>query len=281
MVDSDSGTTWRQGQILKHEDAVSLGLLTEEQTGIKVVVISHDCDLQSSSEQKIEFIAGPLIKGAGNFSWAKHPRILHLNLEQVLDVDQSAIELRHDNKFQIDKGNFTCTECDHGYIISSQEKQILKQWLASRYGRPAFPDVFESRLRAFDVKKFRFERELAKIISDHSKYLIGIFFDLGEDRFVDLEESIPYELNIHLVYDLIGGGPEARKETEQAVTLITKLFMTYHGDPAASVLIALMSCNAVPDIEFNLYALRRMDQWRVEYISLQNDEIGDYINPAI
>jgi hypothetical protein len=46
----DSGTTWRQGQILKHEDAVSLGLLNEEETGVKVVVISHDCDLQSFAE---------------------------------------------------------------------------------------------------------------------------------------------------------------------------------------------------------------------------------------
>lgn len=277
----DSGTTWRQGQILKHEDAVSLGLLTEEETGVKVVVISHDCDLQSSSEPKVELIAGPLLKGAGNFARAKHPRILHLHFENALDVDSNAIELRHDNKLRIDKDKFTCPECDPIFAISSEEKQGLKQWLAARYGRPAFPDVFESRLRAFDVKKFKFEKELAKIISQHSKYLIGVFFDLGEDRFTDLEEGVPYELNIHMVYDAIDGGPEAREEAEQAVAHINKLFTTYHGEPSESELIALMSCNAVPDIEFTLYALRRMDQWRVEYISLMGDEVGDYLNPSI
>ncbi|HDW1387260.1 TPA: hypothetical protein RK250_000806 [Klebsiella oxytoca] len=277
----DSGTTWRQGQILKHEDAVSLGLIAEGDTGVKVVVISHDCDLQSASEPKIELIAGPLLKGAGNFTRAKHPRILHLHFENASDANLNAIELKHDNKLWLAKETFTCSECDSSFTISSEEKQGLKQWLAARYGRPAFPDVFESRLRAFDAKKFRFEKELAKIISQHSKYLIGVFFDLGEDRFSDLEEGIPYELNIHMVYDAIDGGPEARIEAEQAVAQVSTLFTTYHGEPSESELIALMSCNAVPDTEFTLYALRRMDQWRVEYISLIGDEVGDYINPSI
>ncbi|WP_318587887.1 hypothetical protein [Enterobacter hormaechei] len=277
----DSGTTWRQGQILRHKDAVSLGLIAEGDVGVKVVVISHDCDLQSASEPKIELIAGPLLKGASNFTRAKHPRILHLHFENASDANLNAIELKHDHKLRIDKERFTCSECDPSYSISPEEKQGLKQWLAARYGRPAFPDVFESRLRAFDTKKFRFEKELAKIISQHSNFLIGVFFDLGEDRFVDLEEGIPYELNIHLVYDAIDGGPEARLEAEQAVEHVHTLFTTYHGDPSESELIALMSCNPVPDIEFTLYALRRMDQWRVEYISLMGDEIGDYLNPSI
>lgn len=65
----DIATAWRQGQVLRHEDAVSLGILTEEEIGVKVVVISHDCDLQSSSEPSVELIAGPLIKG---------PAIMHV-----------------------------------------------------------------------------------------------------------------------------------------------------------------------------------------------------------
>lgn len=277
----DTGTTWRQGQILKHEDAVSLGVITEGDTGVKVVIISHDCDLQSAAEPNIELIAGPLIKGAGNYARAKHPRILHLHFENASDTNLNAIELKHDNKIRLEKAKFTCSECDPSYSISSEEKQGLKQWLAARYGRPAFPDVFESRLRAFDNKRFRFEKELAKIISKHSKYLIGVFFDLGEDRFNDLEEGVPYELHIHMVYDAIVGGPEAREEAEQAVAHVDKLFKDYHGEPSESELIALMTCNPVPDTEFNLYALRRMDQWRVEYISLMGDDVGDYINPSI
>ena len=277
----DIASAWRQGQVLKHEDAVSLGILAEEQTGVKVVVISHDCDLQSSSEPRVELIAGPLIKGAGNYARAKHPRVLHLHFEHAQDANQNAIELKHDNKCWIEKERFTCVECDPACVISAEEKQGLKQWLAARYGRPAFPDVFESRLRAFDTRKFRFEKELAKVVSAHSVFLIGVFFDLGEDRCNDLEEGVPYELNIHLVYDAIDGGPTAREEAERAAEHIQALFTEYHGEPAESELIALMSCNAVPDIEFSLYALRRMDQWRVEYISLQGDGVGDYINPAI
>lgn len=277
----DTSTTWRQGQILKHEDAVSLGILTGEETGVKVVVISHDCDLQSSAESKVELAAGPLVKWSGNYARAKHPRILHLQIEHPMDVNMDAIEIRHDDKFLIDKKIFISLEGDSDYLISAEEKQGLKQWLAARYGRPAFPDVFEGRLRAFDEKKFRFEKELAKIISKHSTHLIGVFFDLGEDRFNDLDEGVPYELSIHLVYDAIDGGPEARIEAEQAATKIGELFTKYHGAPSESELIALMACDAVPDTEFTLYALRRMDQWRVEYISLMGDDVGDYINPAV
>lgn len=57
------GTSWRQGHVLKHDDAVSLGLLKPDETNHKVVVITHDCDLQSSSEKKRGADAWPLEKG--------------------------------------------------------------------------------------------------------------------------------------------------------------------------------------------------------------------------
>ncbi|MFW8194472.1 hypothetical protein ACOIDX_29300, partial [Klebsiella pneumoniae] len=79
------------------------------------------------------------------------------------------------------------------------------------YGRPAFPNSFEERLRAYDEdKKVIFEKEVAEIIATKAEHLIGVFFDLGEERFDDLEEGIPYELSINVVYDATEGGPDAR-----------------------------------------------------------------------
>lgn len=278
------GTSWRQGHVLKHDDAVSLGLLKPDETNHKVVVITHDCDLQSSSEKNVELMLGPLKKGSGKMKRAKHPRILDLCFENPESVQKNAVELRHERKVVIPKEEFRCKENDPAFSICTEEKQALKQWLAAKYGRPAFPNSFEERLRAYDDnKKFIFEKEVADIIATNAEHLIGVFFDLGEERFNDLDEGIPYELSINVVYDAIGGGPDAREAAEHTCSALKTLFYKFYGDPILghSELIELNDCIAVADTHFSLYALRRMDQWRVEYISLEDDSYGDFIGAGV
>lgn len=279
----ESGTSWRQGHFLKHDDAVSLGLVKPEETNQKVVVITHDCDLQSGSEKNIELLIGSLKKSSSQRTRAKHPRILDLCFENPEDTKLDAVELRHDKKAVLEKENFHPDECDPAFSLSSEEKQGLKQWLAAKYGRPAFPDAFEMRLRAFNIKKFNFEKELAKVLEAHAQHLIGIFFDLGENRFNDLPEGEPYDLSINIVYDAIEGGPEAREHAEDTCSELRALFFQCYGNPedGHSELIALDKCLPIADTHFSLYALRRMDQWRVEYISLEEDSLGDFIGAAI
>lgn len=276
----EPGTSWRQGHVLQHADAVTLGLVKPEQVQHKVVLITHDCDLQSKSEKNVEVIVGSLKRGANNMKRAKHPRILDLCFENPSSDNQNAIELRHENKTTIPKESFACGENDPVFTISAEEKQGLKQWLAAKYGRPAFPNAFEERLRAFnDGKKFNFEKEVANIIAGNSEHIVGVFFDLGSDRFDDLEEGTPYELSINVVYDAVEGGPFGRTHAEQTCSALQDIFFTYYGNPSSSEaeLIALENCSAVADTHFSLYALRRMDQWRVEYISLEDDTFGEFI----
>ena len=106
---------------------------------------------------------------------------------------------------------------------------------------------------------------------------------MGEERFNDLEEGIPYELSINVVYDATEGGPDARGAAEQTCSDLKALFYKFYGDPILghSELIELNTCIAVADTHFSLYALRRMDQWRVEYISLEEDSYGDFIGAGV
>ncbi len=267
------GTPWRQGQILRYEDAVTLGVIKPGSDNLKAVVITHDCDLQSPSDKYVELIIGAVTKISKMYQRAKHPRIYHLQLD-----DKNAIELRHDRKVVIDKSQFTFESSD-GFEISSEEKQGLKQWLAAKYGRPAFPNSFEDRLRAFDDKrtKFSFEAEIASIIQKYAENLIGIFFNLGSARFSDLEEGDPYELDIYVVYDGTEGGLDARTAAGLTCTELRGLFQRFYGTPDQATLIALENCLAVADTHFSLANLRIMDQWRLEYISLQPDDLGDFI----
>jgi hypothetical protein len=227
---------------------------------------------------------GPLKKGSGKMKRAKHPRILDLCFEKPESDKKNSVELRHERKAIISKEAFSCKENDKAFTISAEEKQALKQWLAAKYGRPAFPNSFEERLRAYDKnKEFIFEIEVANIIAKNAEHLIGVFFDLGEDRFNDLEEGIPYELSINIVYDATDGGPDARVAAEKTSTDLKELFFKFYGNPTdgLSELIELNACIAVADTKFSLYSLRRMDQWRVEYISLEEDTYGDFIGAGV
>lgn len=277
----ESGSSWRQGQVLKHDDAVALGLLEPGDIAYKIVVITHDCDLQSSSDKYIELIRGQLKKAEGQYTRAKHPRTLDLCITTVTADGFDAIELKHENKLLTVTADFTAVEADTDFVISEQEKHSLKQWLAARYGRPAFPDEFEKRLRLAVKGKGNLVKSIAKLCEKKSKFILGIFFDLGNDRLEDLETNIPYELRIVIVYDSEEGGIIARQETESLCAEIKEKFHNIHDKPEKSSTIALVSCNAVADSSFTLYELRRMDQWRLEYISLKDDSWGDFVGAAI
>lgn len=274
----DNLTAWRQGHVLKIEDAVTLGLI-EEGSKNMVVVISHDCDIPSTSEECIELIVGEICIPNKGHRGARHPRILDLMFPNHSENSDASIRLRHSNRHLIKKEQFTFESPDENFVLSADEKRVLKQWLASKYGRPAFPNVFEDRLKAYNgnPKKFKFESELAKILEKCPDSLLGVFFDLGSNRFDDLQEGIPYELSIYIVYDVAEGGADIREAVEAVSSEVEEFFRHYYGTYEQAELIALERCRAVPDTKFSLASLRRMDQWRLEYISLQSEEQGEFL----
>ncbi|KTS31444.1 hypothetical protein [Pantoea dispersa] len=279
---TDAHPIWLQGHVLTDADSTELGYRKEDDHLTKVVVISHDCDIQSPSDASIEIIVGKLVKSNSQFTNAKHPRIIHLRYENQNGTELNAIELKHVNRSIVKKDDFKVhNPCDN-YPIDSDEKRALKQWLAAKYGRPAFPDEFEKRIRAFDdrKKKIRFENEVAEILRVHSEHLLGLYFDLGENRFIDLPEQEPYELSIYAVFDSEKGWTDAEQDTRELCQKLRERFEFYYGTPDRAQMISLENCEAISDSEFTLSQIRKMDHWRVEYISLEDDFSGDFIGAA-
>ncbi|GKV78630.1 hypothetical protein PEC106568_38030 [Pectobacterium carotovorum subsp. carotovorum] len=273
---------WLQGHVLTDSDALNLGLRQNDDHLTKVVVISHDCDIQSGSDPQIELIVGKLVKTNNQFKKSKHPRILHLCYEKKINQRFNTIELRHIKKVSILKSDFKVSSPCEDYPINPDEKRALKQWLAAKYGRPAFPDSFEQRMRAFDdpKEKVRFENQIADTLRESSEYLLGLYFDLGENRFNELPEGEPYELSIYAVYDAERGWTKAQAETTLLCKKLKEQFEYYYGTPDRAQLISLENCEAIADTEFTLSSLRKMDHWRVEYISLEDDSQGDFIGSS-
>ncbi|MBN2327232.1 MAG: hypothetical protein JXR73_08750 [Candidatus Omnitrophica bacterium] len=268
---------WRQGSVLTTEHAKAFDLCASPMPDERVVVISHDCDIRSSQETTVEVIIGNVIARADPmYENARHPRVLHLTFfVQEQNKGEIYVELRHSNRRTIQKDEFSkhSDSPDPNLILSSDEKRALKQWLAARYGRPAFPNAFERRLKE---KKIIYKK-IAHILKPNSKYLVGLFFDLGEDRNCELEDDKPYNLSIYLVYDAIEGGILARESAEKTAKKLETLFYDAFGKPSEAAKLALENCGVIADTHFSLADIRKIDQWRIEYISLQNDPSDDFI----
>jgi hypothetical protein len=273
-------TDWRQGDLLTCEAAAALGLVDAMDQEHRVIVITHDCDLPHEDESCVEVIVAELVvkdpKPDPQLSYAKNPRRLHL-VYKGTDAAPLILELRHGDRHSVPKAVFAKRAVkDNSLALSVDAKRVLKQWLAARYGRPAFPNAFENRLRKKLSGKRTVEKEIAKILEPEAKYLVGLFFDLGEQRGTEAIEGEPYALSVSVVYDATEGGTEARQSAELVAKQLRELFEKAYGTPDVSKEIALDACEAVADTYLTLADLRRVDQWRLEYISLRGDDQGDF-----
>jgi hypothetical protein len=270
-------TEWRQGSILADTDAFALGLVESLGSDKRIVVISHDCDLPNDAELKVEVIVGSVIAQVDPMlARARNPRRLHLSFSR-LTGQETYIQLCHSDRLDVPKEQFAKIGChDRDFILGPDEKRGLKQWLAARYGRPAFPNAFENRLRK-QVSKKPVEYHIGKILEPASVHLVGLFFDLDEYRFGEPDADEPYVLKISVVYDATEGGQAAREAAEKTAQNLTELFHRAYGTPDITKEIALEECNAVADTYFTLADLRKVDQWRLEFISLRENPVGDFL----
>lgn len=270
---------WRQSNLLTAESAVQLQLLDTVNDKLCAIIITHDCDIANAAEPNIEVIIATVTASSTpdpQLSYAKNPRRLHLVYESST-TQHLVLELQHSNRKSIPRDCFnTHAIKDDSLTLHADGKRTLKQWLAARYGRPAFPDAFENHLRTRKGKR-TVERHIARILEPESKHLVGLFFDLGEQRGIEVEEGEPYILSITVVYDVIEGGSTARIAAERTAEQLRVLFEQCYGPPDQAITIALERCEAVADTHITLADLRRIDQWRLEYVSLQDDDQGDFL----
>lgn len=268
-------TNWRQGSVLDPESTKSLNLIEENCSNRIAIVITHDCDLASELEEFIDVIVGVRTKELDPMLIeAKNPRRLHLELHSVSD-SRVPIELCHTNRHTIYKKNRRLLQQTEDFSLPDNEKRTLKQWLAARYGRPAFPNSFEKRLRTKKGKR-TVEQQIAKIVKPYSKHLVALFLDFGETRTIELPDGMPYYISISIVYDALEGGTNARLDAEKASQEIRELFAEVYGPVETATDVGLENCEAVADTHMTLSDIRRIDQWRLDYLSL-GDNAGEYL----
>lgn len=87
------------------------------------------------------------------------------------------------------------------------------------------------RLRKLFTRKNRVDKQIAKILEPDAKYIVGLFFDLGEQRAVEIPAGEPYVLSISVAYDATEGSTLARQSTEKVALQLRELFDVTYGTP--------------------------------------------------
>lgn len=184
---------WRQGSALS-PDHVALLQGSEslpknyDPTTTLFIVLSHDCDVTNDSfyiEPFVELLIATVRpdKGEGNLYHGKNPRNYHLFLEVDLEV---CYECSVHNRFRADRRVLLGYTPDAYRTLDKNLLTRVRQWIARRYTRDAFPDSFNERTR--EAQKF-----VEKKQKEISQLVVGIYLFLTDEELKDHEA---YEITI-------------------------------------------------------------------------------------
>lgn len=257
------GTSWRQGSVLSRDAVDEFGLgLPEDRERVRVVIISHDCDLANdvTKEPFVEVIVGRLIdREDGNSSWGKSSRTLHYTADCA--GREEYIELISTNKAQIDKERLARYSPDNRYSISHERMALLRNWLAARYRRPSFPDAFNNRMR-----KTGAAQELAKVLAKHGANISFTFFDLDNNRNVECGDHEIYQLTVVLAFRP-GDNPETA--ADEADSVAGKVDAALRTKLRSGCGIVLRDCFAISEEDISVSKAKLLDLWDLDYVSFK------------
>ncbi len=266
-------TPWRQGAILPGDAVQALGLQGKgsPDRALCVMVISHDCDLANDNldqEPNVEVIVGRrLEEGEGNYYWSKSPRTLHIDaLFNDLGV---VIELVATERYFVKKVDLAQFSPDDSWDIPSQSCSALRAWLAVRYNRSAFPDGFVNLL-----SQNKLDSKLASLLKNEGRHISSVYFNLNESRKSGHVDEVSYDLVIVLSF-LPGEDPEALQgRMDDLAGRITSEFEKKLFDTGTESWkgICLKGCMAISEDDMTLSQARRLQSWRLDYLSVKGGE---------
>lgn len=142
---------WVQGAFLPQD---LLGKLLGESADRQVgVVVSHDCDLANGSrekEPKFEWILAEIVEAVnGSFLNGRNSRKLHFKGvgPKGAHLSLSMNDRRFDDRTAL-------VDHEPSGVLEDNFRRILAGWMAARYDRSGFPDVFNTR-RSRKAKEIR------------------------------------------------------------------------------------------------------------------------------
>ncbi|MGD0960363.1 MAG: hypothetical protein ABSB19_11200 [Methylomonas sp.] len=183
---------WKQGcvihpQYVQQLTSASIDFYNKPVSAeIWLVVLTQDCDLvrHTDVEPFVEILAMQQMSNiSSNPMRGQSARSLHLSFE--MNAELYWFECNIHDRFRIKKESLCGMGCDTSRFLAENELRHLRQWLARRYTRAAFPDYFEKHLASTkDPVKRLFKSAAAKLISTIYIAIDNEDADPDEDYFI-------------------------------------------------------------------------------------------------
>lgn len=254
---------WRQGSVVKQEDAVHIlnalgSTLGEDEI---LIVASQSCDIASNRTEidpTIEFSLGQLKDPANAmYRFNQNPRILHLELLGVNTESQPTtgmtVELLAHKKIVVDKTMLESMKPDPSRNLPQSERDTYVRWLAGRYDRPAFPTEFNRRL---DSTKDKIRKKAIKANSA----LLGLYIELNPNT--ELAEHETYRVNL---LALTNGDDVSASDMQSAKTLLDALELTMKANNIE------VKSKIAPESAISIAVFKRFAKLQYDYISLREN----------
>lgn len=268
MVGWASGTSWRQGHLLTQHCLDELKFVYDGFPQPKVLVISHDCDLDRPEEYEpyVEVIVGKAVTQAqGNYIAARNSRTLHLSFD--IGRSEKILEFRACDRTRIAKADLAAFQPDASMPLAPRDKRTLQHWLSARYMRPSYPTNFNNRMRDYGLAK-----PFNKLLNKATKPLAGVYFDLDQNQDNERDDSSAYELDIYLIAAVTDDPSWATNECAKLASEIDKLFRDKCLAGGNWTGVELRNCFVLKKSEATMEFLENVRKWDADYLSLRDGE---------
>lgn len=259
---------WCQGAIIDRDFAKELcdsnNLNDFDADQDIAILISHDCDIVNpnyGAEPFVELlVAKPILSTDGRYTDGRNPRKLQFSVGD--DVEQAYEASIHDqikilrNRLE---PHFPCQQ-----TLPSKIVKVIRHWVASRYTRHAFPDLFNERIRSAGKK-------IDNLLKNYGGALTSIYLILHSMKDVNPDED--YEIII--VGTILPDDIQSSLEGD-ALEVMDKIGMLLDECEGISVIDSPLKTES----EITLTDLRYMKKWSYDYMSFR-DKPGGEIAPEL
>jgi hypothetical protein len=255
------GQGWRQGSLFTLE--ASQAFLGEKRThdASRLILASQDCDIvhRGNGEPFVDtFEAKPIPALAPTEARARNARHLHLPLS-VNGLAQPH-QIKFWSRLALPRERLGEFAPDPQTVLTPGALKWFRQWLGSRYDRPALPDVFNNRLAARDAR-----RAIREILGpcEHCFDDLYLHIDPADD---ELEPGMPYLARVALIMsELDTGKADIVALAQKGQTELDAFLKSCPG-------IEVQAVEIISNVEFTLADLDLYRPWDYSDLSLPDAE---------
>ncbi len=267
---------WKQGCLIHSQyaeqiTAAAIDFYNKDETSdIWLVVLTQDCDLVRNTDVEpfVEILAMKKLPNIPNNPIrGQSARSLHLSLE--ISGDTHWFEGNIHDRFRIRKESLCDLGCETTLIFKENEHRFLRQWLARRYTRAAFPDRFETHLASTQGRvKSLFKSPEAKLIS--TVYIAIDNEDIGVDE----------DYFIRVILTVLSEDLEDVKKRNLIDDFEERFISVFEGRPHIRFALKTLDdaesydVRVLPEEDVTLSMLRKYKRFDADYRSVEDDIVS-------